>query len=137
MAKFKTAKSATKGNGYANSASTALPGGDTDLTGNQFLVRVKIGTNSEADGYIIKQKGSKKFLVTDGTNTGVCALANLADSSLTANTMTVTCVMADSTAFKASKITNKFVWDQDGNKYLVGVAADDTTTPETVAVEAA
>ncbi len=135
MAKFKTAKSATQGNGYP--VGTALPGGATSISGNQIQIRVKIGSNAEADGYIIRQKGAKKFLVSDGSNEGVCTLANLADSSLTADTMTVSCVLADSTAFKASRITNKFVWDQSNNKYLVGVSADDTTTPETASVEAA
>ena len=136
MAKFKTAKSATKGNGYP--VGTALPGGDYALAGTQIKLRVKIGSNAEADGYIVRQKGAKKFLVSDGSNEGVCTLANLADASLTADTMTVTCTMSDgSTTFKASRLTNKFVWDQSNNKYLVGASANAGTTPETVAVESA
>lgn len=136
MAKFKTAKSATKGNGYP--VGTALPGGDYALSGTQIKLRVKIGANAEADGFIVRQKGAKKFLVSDGSNTGVCTLADLDDASLTANTMTVTCTLADgSTTFRASRITNKFVWDQSDVKYLVGAAADAGTTPVTVAVESA
>lgn len=42
-------------------------GGNTNQsgagTGPQILCRVKIGTQAEANGYIIRQKGAKKFLV--------------------------------------------------------------------------
>ena len=45
-------------------------------------VRVRITGESEADGWIVRQKGASKYLVEDASgNTGVCVLANLADSS--------------------------------------------------------
>lgn len=136
MAKFKTAKSSTKDVGYP--AGTALVGGNTAIAGNQIQCRVKIGSNAEANGYIVRQKGRKEFLVSDGTNRGICTLADLADTELTNSTMTITCTMSDgSTTFRASRITNKFVWDQSNVKYLVGAAASNSTTPETVAVAVA
>jgi len=77
-------------------------------------IRVKIGANAEADGSIIRQKGSIKYLVTDGTNTGICTLADLADGALTANTMTITLDEGDSTPKRVSKLTNKYALDYTG-----------------------
>lgn len=81
-------------------------------------VRVKIGSNAEANGYIIRQKGSIQYLVTDGTNTGVCTLANLADSALTADTMTLT-VTEGSSTFRIKRLTNKWALDFSDNRYLI------------------
>lgn len=77
-------------------------------------IRVKIAANAEADGYIIRQKGSIKYLVTDGTNTGVCQLADLADGTLTDNTMTITYDTGDSAVTRISKLTNKWALDYTG-----------------------
>ena len=74
-------------------------------------IRVKIGANAEADGAIVRQKGSTKYLVTDGTNTGVCVLADLDDGSLTTNTMTITMDEGDSTPVRVSRLTNKWALD--------------------------
>jgi len=73
--------------------------------------RVFITGFSEADGYIIRQKGATKYLVSDGTNTGVCTLANEADSSLTEGNMNITFTFGDSSATLISKLTNKFMLD--------------------------
>jgi len=66
------------------------------------LCRVKIGTNPEADGSIIRQKGSTKYIVTDGTNTGICALVDKADGSLDDGDMTVTITKLDTTTARLS-----------------------------------
>jgi len=140
-------------------------GGNTSLTGAQIKTRVKIGSNAEADGYIIRQKGAKKFLVTDATSVsagsfvtdqeymilavgntdfqaigadasfaagtvftaqgagsgtgtavrvGTCTLSNLADSSLTADTMTVTVIETDSGEIRLARISNKWGVGFDG-----------------------
>jgi len=89
-------------------------------------VRVKIGANAEANGYIIRQKGSRSYLVTDGTNTGICVLANTADSTLVANTMTISFTTnGDSNLVRASRLTNKWALDFSNNRYLVNFFADD------------
>jgi len=77
-------------------------------------IRVKIGANAEADGSIIRQKGSIKYLVTDGTNTGICVLADLDDGALTNGTMTITMDEGDSTPKRISKLTNKWALDFTG-----------------------
>ncbi len=89
-------------------------GGDEDLGTAAYptvKIRVKIGTNAEADGFIIRQKGSTKYLVSDGTNTGVCVLADLDDGDLTDNTMTITMDEGDSTPLRVSRLTNKWALD--------------------------
>jgi hypothetical protein len=108
-------------------------------------VRVKIGGNSEADGYIIRQKGASKYLVSDGSNTGVCVLANTADSSLANDTMTITAQDSGSTEFRIKRMSNKFCLDFSDNRYLTNffdVAAsvtksggETTTTIELVQVD--
>lgn len=127
---LKTAKSSTVDTGFNNpdGTSNAIPsgeasygvvGGSTGTSGSQIVARVKIGANSEADGYIIRQKGRAKFLVTDGTNTGTCALANTSNSSLADDTMTVTITLADSSTVRLARLTNKWGIDFNGNSYLL------------------
>ena len=85
-------------------------------------IRVKIGANAEADGYIIRQKGNIKYLVSDGTNTGVCVLSDLNDGALTDNTMTITMDEGDSTPVRISKLTNKWALDYTGGSTYTAAA---------------
>jgi hypothetical protein len=77
MAKFRTVKSSTQAVAYNNG--TGLKGGLTSFSGNQIQPRVKIGAASEATGSILRAKGSRKFLVTDG--------ATIQDESIVAGRM--------------------------------------------------
>jgi hypothetical protein len=88
--------------------------------------RVKIGSNSEADGYIIRQKGATKYLVSDGTNTGVCILANKSDGALAANEMNIQLTAGDSTLINIARLTNKFALDYSNNRYVVNFFDDGT-----------
>ena len=136
MAKFKTAKSATKDTGYP--VGTAQVGGNTSITGNQIAPEVKIGSNSNDTGYIVRQKGAYKFLVNDlDGNEGVCTLVNKATGALAANEMSIQCTYANAATFYAKRITNKFVWNQTDDKFLVGTTASASTTPATVAIPVA
>lgn len=91
--------------------------GNTANAGQQIRVRVKIGTNAEADGYIIKQRSSHRYLVTDGVNTGICILADLADGTLTDNTMTISFTMDDTSVVRARKLNNKTFTDFSGQRH--------------------
>jgi hypothetical protein len=51
--------------------------------------------------------------------------------------MSIECTYANAATFYASRITNKFVWNQTDDKFLVGTSADSGTTPATVAVPVA
>ena len=98
-------------------ASIGGVGGDTAIVGSQIQVRVKIGANPELEGYIIRQKGRSKFLVTDGTNTGVCTLADSADGALADDFMSLTATDDGSSIIRASRISNKFIWSFSDVKY--------------------
>lgn len=65
---------------------------------------------------------------------GTCTLANLANGTLTDDTMTITCTKADASTFRAKRINNKYVLDFSDNKFLVGSTATTATNPDTVAV---
>jgi hypothetical protein len=187
---IKTAKTQTTGivdSGFS-SATSGVVGGATGQAGTQVLARVKIGAQTEANGYIIRQKGKSKFLVasttaiqdediksgntyvitntsnTDWTYFGVrsaangtvftatvdgtslttngvvnqvtvCTLANIANASLTNNTMTVECTYANSTTFKAKTLSNHHVTDFNDPaavnvKYIADFStANASTTP--------
>ena len=98
-------------------------GGDTDLSTYAHPVtkiRVKITGETEADGFIIRQKGASKYLVEDASgNQGVCVLANLADASLTDATMTITAQDSGSTEFRIKRMSNKFALDFSDTRYLI------------------
>lgn len=118
---LKIAKKAGRVDGFnwADTYNIGVVGGDTTLDGAQVLIRVKIGANAEADGYIIRQKGSRKFLVTDGSNTGVCQTANLTDTNLTDDTMTISIVDGTSTVARLERMSNKYGIDFAGNHYAL------------------
>jgi hypothetical protein len=63
---LKTTKVAGTDTGFP-SATSGVVGGNTSITGSQILARVKIGSQTEANGYIIRQKGKNKFLVASTT----------------------------------------------------------------------
>jgi predicted nucleic acid-binding Zn ribbon protein len=104
-------------------------GGSTALAGNQIVCQVKIGTNAEATGWIIRQKGARKFLVSDGTNTGTCTLADLADGSLTDDTMTITITDAATATARLAKLGDGFGVTFAGTGYYLTFGAASATMP--------
>ena len=162
---------------------SGVVGGKTSIAGSQVLPRVKIGAQTEANGYIIRQKGKSKFLVasvtaiqdediksgntyviTDTSNTNwtyfgvqsaangavftatidgtslttngvvnqvsVCTLTNVANASLTANTMTVECTYANSVTFRAKTLSNHHVTNFSDVKFIADYdVANASTTP--------
>lgn len=123
----KIKKSATVDIGFNNPTGGNYYGvvGGTDslsTSDNPVLkVRVKITGESEADGYIIRQKGASKYLVSDGSNTGVCVLANKADAALADGEMTITAQDSGSTEFRIKRMSNKFALDFSNNRYLINL----------------
>ena len=118
MAKFKIQKSATVNQGFDQSAVIGGTGGLTSITGNQIQVKVYLtGGSQGANGSILRQKGKGRFLVTDGTYTGVCTFANKAGGSLAVGEMSLTATTAAPATFYVFRLTNKFLIDFSGNKY--------------------
>ncbi len=100
-------------------------GGIATATYPTIKCRVKVGANSEADGYIVRQKGSTKYLVSDGTNVGVCVLVDKADGALGNNEMNITFTNTDSTATTIARLTNRWALDYSGDRYLVNFFSDE------------
>jgi hypothetical protein len=119
---IKTAKSSTVDTGYGASQ-YGVVGGNSGIAGNQIACLVKIGTNAEAPGWIIRQKGARKFLVTDGTNTGVCALANSAPGALLDGEMTIEITKLDTTTANLAKFGTGFGVDFTGTGYYLTFGA--------------
>lgn len=117
MGRLKIAHSAVNDSGF--NGSYGIVGGNTNISTPSIQCRVKIGANAEANGWIIRQKGKRKFLVSDGTNTGVCMLANLANAALTANTMTITVTKLDTSTVRLQYLTNKHGVDFTGAQYML------------------
>lgn len=121
----KIKKSATVDIGFDNPTGGQYYGvvGGTDTLSTYanpvVKVRVKITGESEADGYIIRQKGASKYLVSDGTNTGVCVLANKADAALADGEMTITAQDSGSTEFRIKRMSNKFAIDFSDTRYVI------------------
>lgn len=98
--------------------------------GNQFNSSVKIGSNPTAAGTILSQRSSRKFRVTDGTNTGVCTLVPKLPASLLDNEM---CILVKDDAgdiHPVAKVFNRVVVLDTGVK--MGWTFDDLTTDDKV-----
>jgi hypothetical protein len=124
--------------------SYGIVGGIVTQSSTQIDVRVKIlnpagGSYAEADGSIIRQKGTRKFLVTDGTHVGVCMLVDKADGSLATGTngmgeMTITATRHASVGggiVRLNALRNKFGYDFDDPPvgYILSFGAPEAAQP--------
>lgn len=102
--------------------------GDTGTAGLQILARVKIAGQAEDDGYIVRQKGTRKFLVKDTSgNEGVCTLVDGVTGALNDGEMLIIVTDAATTTHNLKKLGNKFgVTFADVGFYLSFGAADAT-----------
>jgi len=76
-------------------------------SGDQIKVRAKIGSASEGDGVIVNQRGSKRFTVTVGSDTGICTLVNKNTGSLAADEMIVNVATDDGVWRQVTKLYNR------------------------------
>jgi hypothetical protein len=83
--------------------------GEPTAGGNEIKVRFYAPGQSEANGWIVKQLGSKKFRCTDGTNTADCTLVDASQGALTAGDMTITVKDDGGTARQVTKIAGRKV----------------------------
>jgi hypothetical protein len=91
------------------------------------LVRVFIEGQSEENGFIVRQKGSRQYLVQGASSgeVGVCTLSDEADASLTSGNMTISVYPGDSSLVRLKKLTNKWCLDWSDNRYFVNFFAGD------------
>jgi hypothetical protein len=94
---------------------------NASVTGNAIQNRVVLGAvaaNSAVNeafiralpeaGFIVRQKGKQKYLVTGTTTglTGACYTANVANTALTPNTMTITATYANAATVKVQSLSD-------------------------------
>jgi hypothetical protein len=83
--------------------------GEPTAGGSEIKVRFRATGEVEANGWIVKQLGSKKFRCTDGTDTEDCTLADKAQGTLAAGDMTITVKDDGGTARQVTKIAGRKV----------------------------
>ena len=142
MAKLKIAESATVDIGFA-SGYGGTGGKPSTITSGVKTIAVVYNTAANVQvsgGYIVGQKGAKKFLCAnaavgdDSTDLTTVVLVNKVDGALEAGEGSITCYDTSNAAFKASRITSKHVYDNSGNKYIYKVDTVATANWANVAV---
>ena len=99
-------------------------GATGDNTQPTIPARFFNGTSS-VEGYIVAQKGTNKFKVTDGTTTIIGRLVNeIAPNG--ANEISLVGIAAGSTPVVLKKVFNRTAVDWDGNRYTWEVQDDST-----------
>ena len=83
--------------------------GEPTVGGDEIKVRFRATGQAEANGWIVKQLGSKKFRCTDGTNTEDCTLADVSQGSLAVGDMTITVKDDAGNAKQVTKIAGRKV----------------------------
>ena len=83
--------------------------GEPTADGNEIKVRFRATGQTEANGWIVKQLGSKKFRCTDGTNTEDCTLVDKSQGALAVGDMTITVKDDGGTARQVTKIAGRKV----------------------------
>jgi len=82
--------------------------GPPTVAGNEIKVQFHNGTAS-VNGWIVKQKGSKRFLCTNGTVSRLCKLSTKASNLLLAGEMSITVKTDAATVLQVTKISAKKV----------------------------
>lgn len=93
--------------------------GDVSATGKQLLVKAKVGA-AAGNASLIQQKNQYSFrvaLVAGGAQ-AICRFVNKATASLLAGEMNLTVTPASGPTFYAKKITNRYLWDFNGNRFM-------------------
>lgn len=73
-------------------------------TGNQLRIRANLGT--EGDGFIVKQKSSRRYRVNVAGVIGVCHLVDKANGTLGLNEMTISVLTDANTVQRVTKLTS-------------------------------
>jgi len=102
--------------------------GPPTVNGLEIKVRFFAVGQAEANGWIEKQLGSKKFRCNNGDNTpGDCTLVDKAQGALAAGEMTITVKDDDGVARQVTKISGRQVTLDSGTRiaWNMDAAADD------------
>lgn len=90
--------------------------GQPTADGDEIKVQFHNGTGS-VNGWIVKQKGSKRFLCTDGSNEKLCTLVDKASASVAAGEMTISARLDDDSIVQITKIAGRKITADTGTIY--------------------
>jgi len=108
--------------------------GEPTVDGKEIKVQFNEGTGSKS-GWIVKQKASKRFLVTDGTVEGICSLVDKASGDLLEGEMSITVKDDAGVAKQVVKIAGRKVTVDTGES--IAWNFDTSTTDGKVEIEEA
>lgn len=93
---IKIAKGVGIDTGYENGLGLGVIGGDCEIEGAQIGCKMNVG-GSVVDGFVIRQKGARKFYVSseDRTLVGTCVLQNTATPSIGGMSISILTASAD------------------------------------------
>ena len=83
---------------------------------NNIKVQFHNGSASVA-GYIVKQRGSKTFVCSDGSVQKTCRLVDKASAAIAAGEMTITFQLDGGSAVRAVKMAGRVMTANDGARY--------------------
>lgn len=140
MAKLKIAHGSTVDQGRA-SGFGGTGGQPSTVTSGAKTINLTYNTTGNVqvtNGYIIAQKGAKKFLAANsasvGTSVTTVTLVNKESGALEAGEARIACYNTSNVAFNASRITSKHVYDFSGNKYIYKIDTVATASYANVSV---
>ena len=98
--------------------------------GTNLTVRAYIGAGVDEQAYVVAQKGTNKFKVSNnaGTATAVCRLVNKATASVAAGEMVLEAFNAAGERVVLKKIFNRTATDWNSNRYTWELQDDSTDT---------
>lgn len=140
MAKLKIAHGATVDQGQASGfgGTGGQPSAETSGVKTIALTYNTSANARVASGYIIAQKGAKKFLCGNaaavGSDITTVTLVDKTNGALEAGEGSITGYDTSSASFRASRITSKHVYDFSGNKYIYKIDTPATATYANVSV---
>ena len=109
--------------------------GEPTAGGNEIKVRFRATGQAEANGWIVKQLGSKKFRCTDGTAVKDCVLVDKASAAIAAGEMSIVVKDDGGTARQVTKIAGRKVTLDTGASIAWNMS--DSTTDGAVEMEEA
>ena len=95
-------------------------------TENNFRVECNTGNGAVDTGYIVAQKGTNKFKVTDGTTTLDCRLVNKATAALAEGEMVMFGSDGTGNRITLKKVTGHKAVDFNNNVYTWSIEDDST-----------
>lgn len=95
-----------------------------------ITVRAYVGGGIDEQAYIVNQKGTNKFTVSNNgaTATAVCRLVNKATASIAAGEMVIEAFDTSGTRRVIQKLFNRTAVDFDNNRYTWALEDDSTDT---------